>query len=85
MDYSRIHDAAPDDVSGRRWMNAPAVAAARTAAQRARAAWNATGLPFGATGPLTEKQRALRGRMEATDLAYVAARDEELYGALKGR
>ena len=60
------------------WMNAPAVVAAREAAERARAEWNATAPPFGVTRPLNAKQRALRDRMEETDRAYVIARDIEL-------
>ena len=78
MGYSQDRDSVHDECIGRPWMDAPAVAAARTTAQQARAAWNATGLPFGATGHLTKEQRYLRGRMEATDRAYVTARDDEL-------
>lgn len=61
-----------------RWIAAPAVAAARDAARRARAEWNATAPPFGVTGDLNAEQRALHRRMQETDRAYVIARDIEL-------
>ncbi len=60
------------------WTYAPAVVAAREAAQRARANWNATALPFGVTGQLNAEQQALRWRMLETDRDYVVARDLEL-------
>lgn len=61
-----------------RWTADPAVVAAREAAQRARAEWNATRLPFGVTGQLNAQQRALRLRVDATDQEPVEARDLEL-------
>jgi hypothetical protein len=59
-----------------RWMAAPAVVAAREAAEHARAEWNA--IAPRVSGELNAEQRALRDRVYETDRAYVAARDIEL-------